>query len=131
MNEKMSAATNLLNWFELPMVVVDRAKNFYESVFSIELQPMEMNGEPMLFFPNDPASGRVGGSLVKSEHHKPGFQGAIVYLNANPAISDIISKIEQNGGTILMPATQVSPEIGYIALFMDSEGNKVGLHANG
>jgi predicted enzyme related to lactoylglutathione lyase len=61
--------------------------------------------------------------------HKPGMDGTIVYLNANPSIQSVIDRIESAGGKVLMPRTQVSEEIGYMAFFVDSEGNRIGLHA--
>jgi predicted enzyme related to lactoylglutathione lyase len=30
MNDKMSASTNALNWFEIPVIDADRAQEFYE-----------------------------------------------------------------------------------------------------
>ena len=123
--------TNALNWFEIPMVDVERAKKFYEELFEITLQPLEMNGEQMLFFPYDPAAQKVSGSLVKGQFHKPGMQGPIVYMNANPSLKAVASRVESAGGNILLPPTKVTDEIGWIALFADSEGNQMGLHANG
>lgn len=129
--EKLSANTNALNWFEIPMVDVERAKKFYETVFDVALTPMDMNGDQMLMFPYAPEANKVSGSLVKGEFHKPGMQGPIVYMNANPSINAVASKIETAGGNMLLPPMQVSPEVGWIALFADSEGNQMGLHANG
>ena len=50
-------------------------------------------------------------------------------LNANPAMDAVMEKIESMGGEILMEKTQISPEIGYMAFFIDTEGNKVALHS--
>ena len=129
--EKMSVNTNIINWFELPMVDVERAKNFYESLFDIQLQEKDMNGEKMLFFPYDPAAGKLSGALVRSDHHKVGMQGPIVYLNANPSIQAVFDKAVALGADVLMPVTKVTDEIGFIALFRDCEGNRIGLHAAG
>ena len=41
----------------------------------------------------------------------------------------IVGRIEGAGGKVVMPKTQITPEIGYMAFFMDTEGNKVGLHS--
>ncbi|MDX2360880.1 MAG: hypothetical protein QNK23_08745 [Crocinitomicaceae bacterium] len=43
----------------------------------------------------------------------------------------IIERIEGAGGQVVMPKTQISPEIGFMALFTDTEGNRVGLHSQG
>lgn len=133
MMEKMSAATNALNWFEIPVTDTARAKRFYETIFDIQMQTDTMMGMEMTMFPFDmqSASGRVSGALVKGPMHKPGSDGAIVYLNANPSIQTVIDKIESAGGKVLMPKTQISPEIGYMAFFTDTEGNRMALHAGG
>ena len=74
-------------------------------------------------------SGKVSGALVKSEMHKPGMDGTIVYLNANPGIQAVIERIEPAGGKILMSRTHISDQIGYMAFFIDTEGNRMALHA--
>jgi predicted enzyme related to lactoylglutathione lyase len=129
--EKIGANTNALNWFEIPVTDTARAKKFYETILDIPLQTQEMNGMEMTFFPFDPTmqSGKVSGALVKSEMHKPGSEGAVVYLNANPSIQTILDKVETAGGKVVMPRTQISPEVGYMAFFTDTEGNRMALHA--
>jgi len=41
-NEKMSPETNTLNWFEIPATDISREKKFYESIFQIKMEEMEM-----------------------------------------------------------------------------------------
>lgn len=53
----------------------------------------------------------------------------LVYLNANPDVQLVLDRIVAAGGKILVPKTEISPEIGYMGVFMDSEGNRVALHA--
>ena len=43
----------------------------------------------------------------------------------------VLDKIESAGGKVLMAKTAISPEIGHMAFFEDSEGNKIGLHSQG
>lgn len=127
--EKLSATTNALNWFEIPMTDVGRAKKFYETIFEIELFQMDMMGMQMLMFPSQ--SPKSGGALVQSENHKPSTEGSLIYLNANPDLQLVLDKIEAAGGQITMPKTHIDPETGNMAFFIDSEGNMVGLHSNG
>ena len=129
--EKMSSNTNALNWFEIPMTDTARAKKFYETIFDIEMESVNMMGMDMVMFPYDmnTQSGKVSGALVKGEMHKPGMDGAIVYLNANPSIQTVVDKIEAAGGKVLMPRTHISEDVGYMAFFVDSEGNRMALHA--
>ena len=128
----MGPGTNALNWFEISVTDMDRAKKFYQTIFGFDdMFMMEMDGQQMAGFPGAPDSGKVGGALAKSQYHKPSMDGAVIYLNGNPDLSAILDKAEGAGGKVIMPKTQISPEIGYMAYFADTEGNRVGLHSNG
>lgn len=126
----MRKTANAVNWFEIPVKDLDRARDFYETIFDSQLEePTEMLGMKMVSFPYEPANGKVSGALVQSEMHEPSQTGAVVYLNANPSIQEVIDRIEEAGGTVVLPRTEISPEVGYMAFFIDTEGNKVGLHS--
>lgn len=127
----MNKDSNVLNWFEIPAADIGRAKTFYKTIFGLDdMQEMEMMGNQMAFFPADEGNGKVSGALVMGEGYLPTMDGALVYLNADPKM-DAAEKIEAAGGKMLMPKTHISPEIGYMAIFIDSEGNKMALHSNG
>lgn len=126
----MTTQTNSLNWFEIPAKDIVRAIKFYETIFAITMREMgEMMGMKMAGFPFEPGSGKASGGLVQGPMHTPSQEGCIVYLNANPSIQAVIDRIEPAGGKVVMPKTQISPEIGYMAFFIDTEGNKMALHA--
>jgi len=125
----MDATSNALNWFEISVNDIARAKKFYETIFSVEMQDMEMMGMKMSFFPSDMES-KVGGGLVQGPMHKPSTEGAKVYLNANPDMEAVIAKIGPAGGTVTMPKTKINDDIGYMAFFIDTEGNAGALHSN-
>ncbi len=126
----MDKTTNALNWFEIPATDITRAKKFYGTVFGVEMQDMgEMMGMKMVSFPSEMGNGKASGALVQGDMYKPSQDGAVIYLNANPKIQEVVDRIESAGGKVIRPATQISPEIGYMALFIDSEGNRVALHS--
>jgi len=126
----MDTTTNALNWFEIPAMDISRAQKFYETIFDIKMMAMpEMMGMKMSSFPAEMGNGKVSGALAQSPNHKPGMDGAVIYLNANPTIDTVIGKIESAGGKMIMPKMQISPEIGYMAFFVDTEGNRMALHA--
>jgi len=124
--EKLSSTTNALNWFEIPVTDVARAKQFYETIFDIEMHQMEMMGMQMVMFPSQ--NPKSCGALVKSPNHKPNAEGSIIYLNANPNLKTVLGKIETAGGKVTMPKTSIG-ENGNMAFFIDTEGNLVGLHS--
>jgi len=126
----MKATENALNWFEIAVNDIGRAKKFYETVFDIEMQQMEMNGMLMAFFPTENMSNNVGGGLVQHEMYKPSTDGVVVYLNGNPDLALPLRKIERDGGKVVMPKTFITDEIGYMAFFLDTEGNKIAIHSS-
>jgi len=126
----MDKNSNSLNWFEIPARDITRAKKFYETIFAVQMQDMgEMMGMKMAGFPAEMGSGKANGGIVQGQMHNPSVDGCVVYLNANPDIQAVIDRVEPAGGKMAMPKTQISPEIGYMAFFIDTEGNKMGLHA--
>lgn len=129
MNEKMSSNTNAINWFEIPANDIVRAKKFYERIFDITMQDMEVPGMKYALFPFDPAKAKIAGGLAQSQMHKPGTTGSIVYLNANPDLQTVLDRIENAGGKITMPKTSIGQN-GFMAFFSDTEGNQVALHSN-
>src|SRR5436309_1660362 len=121
----MDKNSNSLNWFEIPAADIDRAKKFYETVFAVQMDQMpDMMGMKMASFPMEMGSGKATGALAQSDMHRPSKEGVVIYLNANPDIQAVIDRIEGAGGKVVMPKTQISPEIGYMAFFIDTEGNK-------
>jgi len=126
----MNETTNSLNWFEIPVVDMGRAQKFYETVFEINMFPLPITGFEMVAFPSEPGNGKVSGALMKHEMYQPAAtSGVVIYLNADPDIQRVIDRIEPSGGQILIPKTQITEEIGYMAFFIDTEGNRVALHA--
>lgn len=125
----MDNTTNALNWFEIATNDLARAQKFYEAVFSIKMEPMDMDQLQMRMFPGDGQNGKVGGAIVKSDMHKPSREGALIYLNANPDLAEALGRVEKAGGKILMPKTHISDDIGYMAFFLDTEGNAVAMHS--
>jgi predicted enzyme related to lactoylglutathione lyase len=129
MNEKMSSATNAINWFEIPAIDITRAKAFYENILDISMHDMEMPDMKYAMFPFDPKHAKVAGALAKSPFHTPSATGPIIYLNANPDLQIVMDRIEKYGGKITMPKTSIGQN-GFMAFFTDSEGNSMALHSN-
>ncbi|MEP7235281.1 MAG: VOC family protein [Ignavibacteriota bacterium] len=126
----MDKNTNSLNWFEIPATDISRAQNFYETVFQVKMEAMpEMMGMKMAGFPAEMGSGKANGAIAQSAQHTPGTNGVVIYLNANPEIQTVVDRVEAAGGKVVMPPMAISPEIGKMAFFIDTEGNKIGVHA--
>jgi len=126
----MKANENAINWFEIPVADLERAKKFYETIFDLEMSKMEVGKDVMYAFPYDPTSYKVSGAIIEDANAISKMDGVTLYLNANPSIDAVINRIEAAGGKVLMPKTEISPEIGYISFFNDTEGNRLALQAN-
>ena len=122
--------TNAVSWFEIPATDLGRAQKFYESIFGFTMIPMDFPNMQMRMFPVDGPEG-ISGTLIDSGgFHKPSAtEGPLVYLNANPDVQLVLDKITAAGGQILVPKTEISPEHGFMAVFLDTEGNRVALHS--
>jgi predicted enzyme related to lactoylglutathione lyase len=121
---------NAISWFEIPTKDLSRAQKFYESIFDIKLNPFDTPQIKMRMFPLEDMLG-VGGALVFNEQfYKPSAtDGPLIYLNANPDVQTVLNRIEAAGGKILVPKTMISPEHGHMAMFLDTEGNRIALHS--
>ncbi len=122
---------NAISWFEIPATDLDRAQKFYETIFDITLNPMDTPNIKMRMFPLDDMMTGVGGALVDSGgFHKPSAtDGVLIYLNGNPDVQNVLDKVEEAGGKIAVPKTEISPDYGFMGVFIDTEGNRIGLHS--
>lgn len=120
-----------ISWFEIPATDLARATKFYEAIFGVSLIVMDLPNIKMRMFPiDDPMTG-IGGAVVDSGgFHKPSAtDGPLIYLNGNPDVQIILDKVEKAGGKIMVPKTEISPEYGFMAVIIDTEGNRIGLHS--
>lgn len=124
----MTSRTNPVKWFEIPVRDMDRARQFYESVFGFQLSLNAMGPTLMAFFPFSQEGYGAGGALIKSEDFTPSHAGAMVYF-AVADIEAILAGIQAHGGKMVTPRTDIG-EHGFFAHFEDCEGNRVGLHAS-
>ena len=122
---------NAISWFEIGTENLDRAQKFYEDILGITFGVMDLPNIKMRMFPIDDPSTGVGGALVHTEgFHKPSStDGPLVYLNADQELKLVLDRVEAAGGKILVPKTTISEEFGFIAVILDSEGNRIALHS--
>jgi predicted enzyme related to lactoylglutathione lyase len=118
---------NALNWFEIPVTDFARAKIFYEKVLGIAIDPMEMGPVTMGMLSTD--QNAVGGAIVQGDGGSPSKTGTLVYLNGGDDLAPMLSRAEAAGGSVVVPKTEIGNDFGFFAHFIDTEGNKVGLHS--
>ena len=122
----MPSHANPVNWFEIPVTDMARAKKFYETVLGIEIAESEMGPNKMGWFPMEMGAAGAAGTLILGEAYKPSHDGSLVYLHVD-AIDPTLAAIDANGGKTLVPRMSIGQH-GFIAHFEDSEGNRVALH---
>ena len=120
-----------ISWFEIPSTDLNRATKFYETIFGISLIPMDLPNIKMRMFPVEDQMTDIGGAIVDSGgFHKPSAtDGPLIYLNGNPDVQQVLDKVEKAGGKITVPKTEISPEYGFMAVIVDTEGNRIGSHS--
>ncbi len=118
---------NAINWFEIAVEDLERAKSFYEKVLKKTLTITELGEDKMALFPYDPKASNASGALVQGKNYTPGMSGTKIYFDCED-VNDPLSRVEGNGGAILLPKTKIG-EFGSIALIKDTEGNLIGLHS--
>jgi len=133
-----------INWFEIPVADFDRANTFYSTIMGTPLNVMSMDTAceadgadqsaqqfKMGMFPGTEEKGTITGTIVSGPGYTPSATGTLVYLNGGDDLNTVLNRVEAAGGSIAMPKTMIDENIGYMAIFNDTEGNRVALHSRG
>ncbi|MFZ1751664.1 MAG: VOC family protein [Saprospiraceae bacterium] len=123
---KSETIKDYVSWFEIPAIDFEQAVNFYNHIFSITMQQNITDINAMAFFP---VTTGIGGAVVAGQGYVPSDCGPLIYLNAGEDLNTVLSKVEVAGGRIIMPKTLISEEMGFFAIFFDSQGNKLALYS--
>jgi len=122
---------NAVGWFEVPVNKMERAMKFYETVFDIKLERNQMGPLDMAWFPmSENGMGSSGSLVYHAKMYSPSADGALLYFTAHSGdLTNELSRVEKAGGKIVQPKTLITDEIGYMAVCIDSEGNRIALHS--
>jgi predicted enzyme related to lactoylglutathione lyase len=117
-----------INWFEIPVTDMKRAKKFYETIFDFTMQDLDIGDETkMSLFPQ--AGGIYGALCQNKDFYTPSHEGTLIYLNGDPDLAVVLNRVETAGGHIIIPKRIITEQFGYMAVFEDSEGNRIALHS--
>jgi uncharacterized protein len=125
----MEMFQNAVNWVEIPVLNFDRAKSFYSKIYDYEMPEMMMGPLRMGFLLFDQEKQAVGAAIVQGETYIPSAQGVRVYLNGGSDLNTVLNRVLAAGGKIILPKTTINAELGYMAIFLDPEGNQIHLHS--
>lgn len=118
--------TSTITWFEIPTADFARAIRFYETIFASPLLH-HADWPHLAIFPYERPG--ISGALAHEEGLRPSADGVVIYLNCDGRIDQVLSRIEKAGGSVVQPKNHI-PNVGWVAQMLDSEGNRVGLHAS-
>jgi uncharacterized protein len=126
----MELGRNVVGWFEIPVSNMERAIKFYESVFGYNLERHKFDGFDMAWFPYADKPGSPGSLVCDKKFYKPSQDGVLIYFSS-PAenLENELSKVEPAGGKVLMQKKLITEEIGFMGIFLDTEGNRIALHS--
>ena len=119
---------SLVAFFEIPAENFERAVEFYESILGVQLYAVDCETEKMAFFPEE--NGKCPGAISWANDFRPSKDGVLINFQVGN-METAMSAIEKNGGKIIQPKTKIEADgRGYFSLFIDSEGNRVGLYSD-
>lgn len=124
----MSIKYNPVVYFEIPASNMDRAIKFYQSVFNFTFSRAIIDKNDMALFPFVAENSGITGALAKGEIYKPTKDGIVIYFKTDN-IDKTLNNVLEHGGKILYPKTS-NGDLGFVAEFEDSEGNRIALHQN-
>ncbi|MEB3322985.1 MAG: VOC family protein [Synechococcaceae cyanobacterium] len=122
--------SNPVNWFEIAVSDMERARRFYEAVLGVTLTnlPIEGGGDYWTF-PMDEERMGAGGALTSMPGMKPGDGGTLIYFNCEDCAIEQ-GRVEPAGGQVVQPKMRIG-DYGFIAICRDTEGNPFGLYSKG
>ena len=118
---------NPVRWFEIYVQDMERAKQFYESVFRVKLERLTSPALEMWAFPMLREGMGAAGALVKMAGVPSGGNSTLVYFGCEDC-ADEAARVVDCGGSIQREKMSIGG-YGFIALAIDTEGNMFGLHS--
>lgn len=67
------------------------------------------------------------GILVQGEGYEPAA-GQVVYFGSDD-LAPVLARAVERGSEVHVPKTNIGDGMGYFSLFLDSEGNRIGLYS--
>lgn len=118
---------NPVNFFDIYVSNLERAKKFYETVFNIQLTNMPIEWGKQATFPFDNESPNISGALVEKEDMVANGNNTVIYFASEDCTTEE-ARVKEAGGKIIKPKMSIG-EFGFVSLVKDTEGNTIGLHS--
>lgn len=121
-----------INWFEIPVLDIHRAQQFYSRVLDTDIPIMDMTEQMGSMLGILSRGEGVSDVLVQNSQHGyvPSQEGILVYLTVGDVdLNKAVARVDDAGGKVTLPKTDLGEQRGYCAWILDTEGNKVGLYS--
>jgi len=126
----MDLQRNVVGWFEIPVSNMERAIKFYKTVFDFKLERQNLGELDMAWFPFADVPGSPGSLVYHKDFYKPSSDGVLIYFTSQSGdLNNELAKVEKAGGKVIMQKKLISDDVGYMGLFIDSEGNRIAVHS--
>lgn len=117
---------NRVVWFDLPVADLDRASRFYQGVLGCGVHAEDADGFRFSVIEHQEGN---GGCLIPNAKEVTADRGPLLYFNVEGRLRAAIAQVRQQGGSVLQDAHPIAP-YGWRAVVIDSEGNRIALHAS-
>lgn len=124
--KRKGSKNNFISWFEIPAINFQQAVNFYNHIFDIDMETTINEDSAMAYFP---VTDGVGGAITTGFSNEASSTGPLLYLNGGEDLNNVLNKVEEAGGRVIMQKTLISVDVGFFAVFIDSQGNKLALYS--
>lgn len=116
-----------LCWVDIPVIDLDRAIAFYSAVLGAPV--IKENGDPGVVFGLLPhEDNNISGCLTLGGDNQPSLNGPLIYLSVDERLDEALAAVIAQGGIVQQPPQQIGL-YGYRAVIIDSDGNRIALHA--
>ena len=109
--------------FDVPVEDIKRAKTFYENLFDWKITPVP---GPMDYYNIITTDDEGNNGIAGGMGHRGAPEQQITNYIGVSSIEKYMEKVKELGGKVTMPKTTI-PGFGYLATFLDTEGNRLGL----
>ncbi len=126
--------SNVLVWADIPVLDLHRASKFYAHITGGPVVPMEGAEGIALIMGTEPGGPDGDIMTVSADLYlggTPSADGSTVYFNANGDIDGFLARVGEAGGTVTDEKQFMGEMAGWMAFFLDTEGNRVGVQQDG
>jgi hypothetical protein len=118
---------NPVRWFEIYVQDMARARGFYETVFTTQLERLHSGDLDMWGFPQAKGERGTSGALVRMPGVPSGGGGTLVYFGCEDCAVEA-ARVAAAGGRLHRDKMSIG-QYGFVALAFDTEGNLFGMHS--